>query len=85
MKPHHQTPSLPRIVPDLLGEHCFYPLETFSLKLEKVRFLVTQGQSPRQRSASIQDRDTRALPWLGLVGNMQRLRSLGTKTRQRTL
>lgn len=47
MKPHRQTPTLPRTCLICWERHCFYPLETFSLKLEKVRFLVTQGSEPQ--------------------------------------
>lgn len=78
-------PLFAQEVPDLVGETLFLPFGNFEAGESQVPS-DTGVRAPGSRSASIQDRDTKAaLPCMGLVGNIPReLRSLGTKTRQGT-
>lgn len=80
-------PLFAQEVPDLVGEILFLPFRNFQPEAGESQVPSDTGiRAPGSRSASIQDRDTKAaLPCMGLVGNIpQELRSLGTKTRQGT-
>ena len=62
MKPHSQAPSLPREVPDLVGETLFLPFGNFQPEAgESQVFSDTWVRAPGSRSAPTQNRDTKAL------------------------